>query len=153
MLYCPKCGKEVKSGDLFCEYCGTRTEEPNSIGASPYPQRNQQGFAFDRLNVGAICSVISAILILYVGVRTFTGNCFDREVFIHSSTVVFLNLVYLATGISSFFLLKNEKKKNNLQGVYRNFFILAKIDVLVFPVYFILGILYAVIGAAMTMLT
>ena len=26
-MYCENCGKELKEGNLFCEYCGTRVRE------------------------------------------------------------------------------------------------------------------------------
>lgn len=122
MLYCPKCGKEVKNEDRYCDHCGTRIDIQKNIVAE-HSQGNQQGFVFDKLNVGVICAVISAVTILYVGIHTFTGTRIDREIFIHSSTVVFLNLIYLATGISSFFLLKSEKTRNTTYKVYTETFL------------------------------
>lgn len=39
MRFCTSCGREVIHGQKFCEYCGTRLEQPAAAPAAPAPPR------------------------------------------------------------------------------------------------------------------
>jgi len=60
-MFCGKCGKELKSGDEFCNYCGARQHEENTVTVSKPKEQN-------RAIIWIVLCVIFALVIVIGGV-------------------------------------------------------------------------------------
>ncbi len=66
-MFCPKCGKELKDGALFCAFCGTRIQNEPQNTSQGQQQTGVSGARQKGNSTAGIAIIVTAVLAVIVG--------------------------------------------------------------------------------------
>jgi len=96
-MFCPQCGKEISDGQVFCQFCGSRTAAATEQGATgrmktPWEDRERQGF------FSGLASTVKASLFSpaeFFRTMNITGGLSDPLLYAMLTSVTGIMVFYL----------------------------------------------------------
>ena len=115
-MYCRNCGKEIKSSQKFCPYCGTQVLEPEQIHSNQ--NLNNKLFKFKSMDQGKVEITLNdnRLTISRPGIiaklsHGFTG---EKTILINQITAVQLKKVGFSRGYIQFLISGHEERKSGV---------------------------------------